>query len=141
MRSVPHRKPFVHAVFFSAIHYIGVLSVATTLVAFLIQPSKLATRVLILCLGFSALTWLISYFKRRNAHCPLCKGTPLFNTGALPHKNAVRLFPFNHGVTATLSIIATQKFRCMDCGTCYDLLKTPAHLRIKTGQENEADYD
>lgn len=140
MRSVTHRRPFVHAVFFSAMNYMGMIAGVTTLVAFLIQPSRMATRVFVICLGFSALTWLIAYFKRRSAHCPLCKGTPLVNTGALPHKKAVRLFPFNHGITAILSIIASQRFRCMDCGTRYDLLKTPLHLLNKTDREVEGDY-
>jgi hypothetical protein len=140
LRSVPHRKPFVQAVFLYAIHFIGVLASVTTFVVFLIEPSKLATRVLVLCLGFSAITWLIAYFKRRSTHCPLCKGTPLINSGALPHKKAVRFFPLNHGVTAILSIIATQKFRCMDCGTCYDMLKSPAHLRGKNQQADDSEY-
>jgi hypothetical protein len=140
MRSVTHRRPFVHAVFFSAMNYIGIIAGLTALVAFLIQPTRMATRVFILCLGFSALTWLIAYFKRRSAHCPLCKGTPLINTGALPHKKALRLFPFNHGVTAILSIIATQRFRCMDCGTQYDLLKIPSHLLNKADRDAEGDY-
>lgn len=140
VRSIPHRRPFVHAVFFSAMNYMGIIAGITTLAAFLVQPSRIATRVFVLCIGFSALTWLIAYFKRRSAHCPLCKGTPLINTGALPHKKAVRLFPFNHGISAILSIIATQRFRCMDCGTCYDLLKTPSHLLNKAGREAEGDY-
>ena len=58
---------------------------------------------------FSAIMWLIAFFKRRAAYCPLCKGTPLINSGALPHSRARRLFPLNHGVTATLSIIATPE--------------------------------
>ena len=74
-------------------------------------------------MGFSALMWLVAYFKRRSAHCPLCKGTPLLNTGARTHMRARRLFPFSHGVTATFSILAVQRFRCMYCGSDYDLLK------------------
>lgn len=29
------------------------------------------------------------------------------------------------------TIIATQKFRCVYCGTRYDLLKRPTHQRLK----------
>jgi len=112
-------------------HYIGILATATTLAVFLIEPSDLATRVLIVSLVFTAVTWLMAFFKRRATHCPLCKGTPLINSGAIPHRKAFRIYPFNHGVSATFSIIATQKFRCMDCGTGFDILKDPSHLRGK----------
>lgn len=141
LRSVPHRQPFVRAVFFSAIHYMGILAAITTLILYFIEPSRLATKVLIASLGFTAVTWLIAFFKRRSTYCPLCKGTPLINTGALPHKKAFRIFPFNHGVTATLSIIATHKFRCMYCGTGFDILKQPSHLRDKASGTQEGSYN
>ena len=129
LRSVPDRQPYVRALLLCTIHYMGIIATLTTIAAFVIAPSRLATLVLIVCLGFTAATWLLAYFKRRVTHCPLCKGTPLLSSGALPHKNATRIFPFNHGVTATLSIIATQKFRCMYCGTGFDILKPPSHKR------------
>jgi DNA-directed RNA polymerase subunit RPC12/RpoP len=72
---------------------------------------------------FSGLLWLTAYFKRRAAKCPLCKGTPLLNSGAVPHPRARRIRPLNQGVSAMLSIMATQRFRCMYCGSDYDLLK------------------
>jgi hypothetical protein len=84
------------------------------------------------------LLWIIAFFKRRAAHCPLCKGTPLLNSGARPHAKARRFYPFNHGMTATLSIIATQRFCCMYCGSDFDLLKTPSHRReARRGDEAE----
>lgn len=129
LRSVPDRQPFVRAVFLSSMHYMGILATATTITVFLLEPSPMATKVLIVCLGFTAVTWLLAWFKRCATHCPLCKGTPLINTGAITHKKATRIFPFNHGVSATLAIIATQKFRCMYCGTGFDILKDPSHLR------------
>lgn len=129
LRSVPDRQPYVRAVVFSSLHYMGILATATTLALFVIDPSQLATRVMIACLVFTAASWLLAFFKRRTTHCPLCKGTPLLDAGAIPHKNAVRFYPLNHGVSATLSIIATQKFRCMYCGTGFDILKDPSHLR------------
>lgn len=139
-RSVPHRKPFVTTVFLCALHYMGILAAITTLVIYFLEPSQLATKVLIACLGFIAFTWLLAFFKRRSTHCPLCKGTPLINTGALPHKKAFRIFPFNHGVSATLSIIATHKFRCMYCGTGFDILKQPTHLRENNRKAQEDSY-
>jgi hypothetical protein len=139
-RSVPHKQPYVRAVFLSAVHYMGILAAATTLVVFILNPSHRASQVLIGCIVFIALTWLLALFKRRSTHCPLCKGTPLINSGALAHQKATRIFPFNHGVSAILCIIATQKFRCMYCGTAFDILKTPAHLRPRDDLTYSADY-
>ena len=112
------------------IHYFGIISTATAFVCCLMEPSPLASQFVVGGMIFSALSWLIAFFKRRAAHCPLCKGTPLVNSGALTHAKAVRIFPFNHGVTAIFSIIASQKFRCMYCGSDYDLLKPPSHLLV-----------
>jgi len=139
-RSVPHRQGYVRAVILSSIHYFGILATVTSLVLFFMHPTPLATKVFILCLGFSIVTWIFAFFKRRHTHCPLCKGTPLVNTGALAHKKAKRLFPLNHGVTAILSIIATQKFRCMYCGTEFDLLKTPSHLLTYGDGKYQGEY-
>ncbi|MEP3213521.1 MAG: hypothetical protein ABJQ29_10020 [Luteolibacter sp.] len=125
---------------FSTIHYLGIIAAITTLVIFFFQPSPLATRVFMVCVGFSAFTWLIAFFKRRQTHCPLCKGTPLINSGALPHQKAVRWFPLNHGVTAIFSIILLQKFRCMFCGTLFDMLKPLAGKQGYRRSKYEADY-
>ena len=128
-RSLPSGKPFNVAVFFSILHYLAILTTLTAFILAIVQPSELAARVILGGLAFSAFSWLLAFFKRRSAHCPLCKGTPLINSGALVHSKASRLYPFNHGISATLSIIATHTFRCMYCGSDFDLLKTPSHLR------------
>ncbi len=128
-RSLPSSRPFNVAVFFSALHYLGIITTLTAFILFFWEPSKLATHIIVGGISFSAVTWMIAFFKRRSACCPLCKGTPLINSGALAHSRATRIFPLNHGVSATLAIIATQKFRCMYCGSDFDLLKTPSHLR------------
>lgn len=127
-RSLPSARPFRVAVFFSSVHYLGLVVSVTGLVAFFLEPTQAASRILLGGMVFSAFSWLIALFKRRSVHCPLCKGTPLINTGARTHVRARRLFPLNHGVTATLSIMATQKFRCMYCGSDYDLLKPSSRL-------------
>jgi len=127
-RSMPHAKPFFIAVFFSALTYFGVVAAITSLVVFILHPQRLEVVCFVISLGFSALAWLIAFFKRRSAYCPLCKGTPLINTGAFTHAKAYRLPPLNHGTTATLSIIFTQRFRCMYCGSRYDMLKKPSYL-------------
>jgi hypothetical protein len=127
-RSLPFKRPFYVAVFFSALHFLGLIMTVTALVLFVAEPSQSARNLILGGIGLSVVTWMIAFFKRRAAHCPLCKGTPLLNSGARPHSRAKRLFPFSHGVSATLSIIATQTFRCMYCGSDFDLLKTPSHL-------------
>lgn len=127
-RSLPSARPFRTAVFATSIHYLGLVVSATALVCFFLEPSQEATRILVGGMIFSAITWLIAFFKRRATFCPLCKGTPLLNTGAHTHIRAWRLFPLNHGTTAIFSIMTTQKFRCMYCGSDYDLLKPPTRL-------------
>jgi hypothetical protein len=136
-RSLPSSRPFNIAVFFSSLHFLGLISTGTAFVLFFMEPSQLAMKMVVGGIAFSVVTWLIAFFKRRSAHCPLCKGTPLINSGALPHSRATRLYPLNHGVTATLSVIATQTFRCMYCGSDFDLLKKPSHLRGKHGGDYE----
>lgn len=129
MRSVPNRHLVLNAVFYSAIHYLGIVASVAAIVWFFIKPSPLATQIIIASLIFSGVTWFIAFLKRRNTRCPLCRGTPLINSGALAHQKAVRWFPLNHGTTCILSIIFTHRFRCMYCGTPFDMLKTPPHLR------------
>lgn len=127
-------------VILSSIHYMGILAMATSLVMFFIHPTPIATRVFLATLVFTCFTWIIAFFKRRSTHCALCKGTPLIESGALAHQKATRIFPFNYGVSATLSIIATQKFRCMYCGTEFDLLKPSSHSSKYTDVKYESDY-
>jgi hypothetical protein len=136
-RSLPSSGPFNVAAFFSALQYMGMITVVTAFILMFLEPSPLAVKVIVGSIGFSALMWFIAFFKRRSARCPLCKGTPLINSGAHAHSRATRIFPFNHGVSATLSILATQTFRCMYCGSDFDLLKTPSHLRGQQDEDNE----
>jgi len=119
-------RPFTVAVIFSALHYLGLLTTLTAVGLLFEDRSQILVNLILSGLVFSLLMWVIALLKRRVAHCPLCKGTPLINSGALPHSRALRIGPFNHGVTATFSIIATQRFCCMYCGSDFDLLKTPS---------------
>ena len=135
-RSLPSSRPFSVAVFFSALHFLALATTLTAGVLAIVDPSPLKIKVIIGGLAFSGVTWVIALLKRRCAHCPLCKGTPLINSGALPHSRATRLFALNHGVSATLSIIATQTFRCMYCGSDFDLLKTPSYQRGKRDENH-----
>lgn len=127
-RSLPAARPYRIAACLFALHILGSIAGITALACFIRQPSETASGVLFASMGFSALAWLAAFFMRRAIHCPLCKGTPLCNSGARTHERAKRLPPFNHGITATLSILAIQKFRCMYCGSDFDLLKPPTRL-------------
>jgi hypothetical protein len=136
-RSLPSRRPYDMAVLFCVIHYLGIIATVTAFVIFFREPSLLAVRFIVGGLIFCAITWLIAYLKRRSTFCPLCKGTPLANSGARTHKNAVRIFPFSHGVTAVFSILATRRFSCMYCGSDFDLLRPPSH-RLLGGKAAES---
>ena len=137
-RSLPSARPFRMAVFFTSVHYLGLVVSVTALACVLLEPGQLAVRVLLVAMAFSAGSWLVAFFKRRSTFCPLCKGTPLINSGARVHTRAWRLYPLNHGVTAVLSIMATQRFRCMYCGSDYDLLKPPT--RLLGGSRDDREY-
>jgi hypothetical protein len=123
-RSLPYGKPFWLAVFFFVLFLLCLSATVAAIAITLIDTDPLAPSIMIVGLALCGLTWIIAYVKRRSAHCPLCKGTPLINSGALPHVRAWRMALFNHGVSAILSILATQRFRCMYCGSDFDLLKT-----------------
>ncbi len=127
-RSLPLRKPFYIAALLSALHYMSLIVTIFSLIRCFTQPSDLTSSLFVGSLIFSILTWLVAFFKRRATVCPLCKGTPLFDTGALPNVRAIRFRPFNYGVSATLSIIAFQRFRCMYCAADFDLLKQSSRV-------------
>jgi hypothetical protein len=133
-RSVPSARPFRIAVLFSAIHYLLLIAAVTAIVCFFVEPGIAPIRIFIVATLGSALAWFIAFFKRRSTHCPLCKGTPLINSGARVHSRAKRVFPFNHGVSSTLSILTHQKFRCMYCGSDYDLLKPRTKVLYDEGE-------
>lgn len=122
-RSIRHKRPFVLAAAASALHFLCLLATATCGTIFVLDPQQHTVRALVGCLALTIFTWLVAYFRRRSAVCPLCKGTPMLHSGALPHAKAVRMPPFNHGVTAVLSTLASQQFTCMYCGCRFDLLK------------------
>jgi len=128
-RALPYRGAFIRATVFSAICYLAMVAAATSIILFALYPSMLARNAIVISLAIGALAWLLAFSARRSAFCPLCKGTPLLDTGARPHDKAVRVRPLSHGVTAILSILSTQQFRCMYCGSHFDLLKPPAHRR------------
>lgn len=135
VRSLRYRRPFASALFFTAVHYLSLVAVAAAIFLLLVRLDTLAAQFLAGAVGLSGLTWLIAFFKRRSARCPLCKGTPFLDTRALTHRKAVRIFPLNFGTTAIVSCLFTQRFRCMYCGSRYDLLKPNARERSRDGSD------
>jgi hypothetical protein len=131
-RSMPHGRSFRVAIFFWCLEWLSLVALFTALTALLRESSPTASRAVIVSLVLAVLFWLLAFFKRRGARCPLCRGTPLINTGAATHVRARRWFPLNHGQTAMLNIVACQQFRCMFCGSDFDLLKRPS-----TGQPGD----
>jgi hypothetical protein len=129
-RSLPSAYHFRVAVTLSAIHYLSLIAMLTTGILLIAYPDDRASRLLILATATSIGTWFLAFFKRRTTVCPLCKGTPLIASGALVHARARRMPPLNHATSAILSILLFQRFRCMYCGTDYDLLKEPARQRL-----------
>jgi hypothetical protein len=125
-RSVHDRRPFNIAVLLTLLHYLCVVALITSAVIFTLHPVMDSVPPLIASVLASAFSWLMAYLKRRSARCPLCKGSPLLDTGASKHPKAYRLKPLNHGSTAVLGILFLHRFRCMYCGTPYDLLKKPS---------------
>ncbi len=129
-RSIHNKQPFTTAVFFTLIHYLCLISLVTCLSLLIVGSSKQAMVLpLVASLIASLVTWLIAFVRRRSARCPLCKGSPLIESGAVKHAKAYRLRPFNHGATAILGILFLNRFRCMYCGTPYDLLKRSSTAR------------
>ena len=122
LRSAYHYR---FAIFLCAIHYLCLISLITTAVLLVLHPDEKASRLLIAAAVCTALSWFTAFLKRRTTLCPLCKGTPLLESGAHHHQRARRFPPFSHATSTILSILFLQKFRCMYCGTDYDLLKHP----------------
>lgn len=126
---MPHKRPFVSALALTSLHYLSLVGIATSVVLLSMRQDALAAWLVAGAVAAAGITWLTALLKRRSARCPLCKGTPFLNSGALTHRKASRVFPFNHGTTAVIAGLFTQRFSCMYCGTRYDLLKQPSNRR------------
>jgi len=134
-RSVPYKHAFVIAVLSTLIFYLSVIAFITSVLAFSTVATEFkrgAAYTLATLLPLCALFWVIAYFKRRKATCPLCKCTPFLDNLAHKHQKAFRIRPLNYGTTAVINVLFTQRWRCMYCGTPFDILKS------KRGQEYSA---
>ncbi len=136
-RSVPFKRPFVSALFLTYLHYLSMVSIAAALFLVVARHDVFSSRVLAATVAMVGITWLLSFLKRRNARCPLCKGTPFLDSGALVSSKATRFFPLNYGTTAIFSCLFRQRFRCMYCGTRFDLLKTPSSQHRQVYYEDD----
>lgn len=136
-RSLPYKASFYWAVIWTLMYWCCTAVTITLVVMFIVYYEQgngiLYKRPIMLAFGATIFTMVVSYYQRRTARCPLCIGTPLINTGALTHKRSTKFGPISEGYTSVLSIALTQKFRCMYCGTRYDLLKMSR--RKKHGQD------
>jgi len=131
-RSLPHKRAFISAAFLALIHYLSLISVITLgYILTQAEGSKVSVG-FIIAVGFLAFSWLIGFFRRSAAKCPLCKGTPLLDTAAAKHKKAFRFLPFNYGTTAQISLLLAHRFRCMYCGTGFDLLRKSSNVRERS---------
>jgi hypothetical protein len=126
-RSMPPNRGFRMAALLSLLHYFTLLGAILTGIAVYWMRGRISEMWIGVAVGFVLVTWFIAYLKRRSAICPLCRGMPLVDSQARVNVRAQRFLGFNHGVTAILSILATQTFRCMYCGSKFDLLKRPSY--------------
>ncbi len=135
-RSLRNRGAFVAAVIFWVLHLFSLLALATCVWFFVEYQNDLAMKVLLTSLALAVFTWILAFFRRKSALCLMCKGTPLWHSGAIPHQKSFRLPPFNLAVSTLLGIVFTQRFTCMYCGARYDMLKSPkkpgSHSREKS---------
>ncbi len=122
---MPYKRPFVSAIVLTVLFYLSLIGLISTVFVFFARQD---TTTAFMMIGFGVATvvlWILSFLKRRDARCPLCKGTPLLDSAAHRHIHARRIFPLNYGTTAVLGSIFRQKYTCQYCGTPFDLLKVP----------------
>jgi hypothetical protein len=117
------RRPFVLAAVFWVLHFLALLILAASIVLFVQYANRVAMEAMLGALALVIITWVVAFFRRKAALCPMCKGTPLQSSGAAPHMHAAKLPGINHGLSAVLTIIFRQSFTCMYCGARFDLLK------------------
>ena len=132
--SLPHKRPYIEATLLALLHYLSIIAAITLAFIFIRFGDPEVKNSFIGSVIVLAVTWLFGFIRRSTAKCPLCKGTPLLDSAASKHKKAHRLPPFNYGTTAQLNLIFSHRFRCMYCGTGFDLLRKPSSERKQPKQ-------
>lgn len=122
-RPLPFQRHFLRSIYYSAVVFILATTAATMVYCYCQSPSPEGVKPIVAVMVLTFVCWLVGFFNRKKASCPLCKGTPLLDTGASPHQKAVRIFPLNCGTTNLLRSFFTRRFRCQFCGTPFDYLK------------------
>lgn len=139
-RSVPFPRPYIKATLVSTLFFLSVISLITCSVAYGILQTQKSALSVVASLAVTVFIWTISIFARRAARCPLCQGTPYFDSGAHKHEKATKIPFLTHGTSNIVSTIFVQRFRCMYCGQPYDLLK-PVTNPIGMGGKETREYD
>ncbi|MBK1790664.1 hypothetical protein [Persicirhabdus sediminis] len=124
-RSVHRPKPFIKTARLCVTQYLFATAAITLLVYTLAFPSPATAIIALVCMVLFFAFWLLSNISSRSATCPLCRGKCLASSKASKHKKAYRLKPLSYAQTTALSIVFTNKWRCMHCGSVYDLKKKP----------------
>jgi hypothetical protein len=124
--TVHDKRSLSVAVFFTLLHYLCVIGFLTSVGIIMAYPTARSVPPATAFAAASLVTWFVSFVRRRSARCPLCKGSPLYDSGAAKHVKALRVRPLSYGTTAVFSILFLNRFRCMYCGTPCDMLKAPS---------------
>lgn len=122
-RSLPHKRPFVTAMVLTFLGLLAGVGIVSLSVLSLVVRDTRYLPALIATLVALAVLWSLNLVVRRSIKCPLCRGTPFVDTGASKHVNARHLPALNYGTSALLSLLFFQRYWCMFCGCCFDLLK------------------
>jgi hypothetical protein len=75
------------------------------------------------CLVLFGLCRLLAFLNNEKLHCNLCHGTVLHEKRCRKHASATRIPGLSHRAATVASILTTGQFRCMYCGTSYQLKK------------------
>ena len=126
-RSVPFPRPYIRAATIGALFFLSVISLITVSVAFVILQTPESAYLVVATLVVTIIMWVISIFARRAARCPLCQGTPYFDSGAHKHVKATKIPLFTYATSNIVKTIFCQTLRCMYCGQTYDFLKPVAN--------------
>ncbi|MGJ8723907.1 MAG: hypothetical protein ACSHYB_05065 [Roseibacillus sp.] len=123
-RSLPHKHFYRVSLCWAVVLYTLVLCIIAAGIGFALVDNVSNGYLLVALVLSALLVWVFSFFSRKKATCPLCKGTPFLDSRASKHVKAVRILPFNYGTTNILRALVTRRFRCHFCGTPFDMLKT-----------------
>lgn len=137
-RSVPYKRAYVASTLLCLSYFFFLFAACCSV--FILVPKRTPGAALVFgtLVLLTLVFWFLSFLKRRDAKCPLCKGTPLLDSQAHKHQKAVRFFPLNFGMTNIIRIIFRQQFRCHFCGTPFDLLKQVTSQPRTTSDQGES---